>query len=582
MTSALLRLTLAFGLALAAPVAAEEPAAAPPAELLPPPGKADPGAYLAGRSAEAHGDFRAAAAWFAQAAAIDPDNMMIRDGALFANLNLGNVDEAARIAREMRGRGAGGQLVDFALIAADALHEDYGALDKALSSGQAIGPLFDKLALGWARVGEGQMTEALATFDEVAKTRGFESFGLYHKALALALAGDYEGANRIFSGEEAGVIDLSQRGVIANIQVLSQLERNADALALLDRAFGTQPNPVIDALREQLQAGAPLAFDSVNSARDGIAEVFFTIATLLSADADPALTLMNARTAAVLRPDHTQALLMSAGSLEALQQYDLAVEAYGAIKPEDPAFYSAEIGRADALYAAGRKDAAIEALQNLARRHPDLLVVPASLGDMLRREERWTDALAAYDAAIGLVAEPRDQHWSLFFSRGIAEERLGRYDAADADFRKALSLNPGQPQVLNYLGYSLIERRQNLDEALAMINEAVAAEPEAGYIIDSLAWAYFTLGRYEEALAPMEQASLLEPVDPTVTDHLGDVYWMNGRKREAEFQWRRALSFNPAEKDATRIRKKLELGLDAVLGEEDTSPDAVKAAGNGN
>ena len=580
MTLPLLRLAVVFGLALASPLAAEE-AAPPPAQALPPPGKADPGAYLAARSAEAHGDFRAAAAWFAQAAALDPDNAMLRDGALFANLNLGNIDEAARIADEMVARKESGQLLDFALIARAALAEDFAAVDAALAGGQSVGPLFDKLALGWAKVGEGQMTEALAAFDAVAQTRGFEGYGLYHKALALASAGDFEGANRIFSGADGGRLNLNQRGVIANIQVLSQLEHNDQALDLLNRAFGNEPNPVIDALRHQLEAGAPVPFDSVRTARDGIAEVFYTIATLLSADADPALTLLNARTAAVLRTDHTQALLMTAGALEALQQYDLAVEAYAAFKPEDPAFYSAEIGRADALYAAGRKDAAIEALQGLARAYPGLLVVQSSLGDMLRREERWTEALAAYDAAVRLAEKPEAIHWVLFFSRGIAEERLGRFDAADADFRKALDLNPGQPQVLNYLGYSLVERRQNLDEALDLIKQAVAAQPDAGYIIDSLAWAYFTLGRYAEALEPMEQASLLEPVDPTVTDHLGDVYWMNGRKREAEFQWHRALSFGPDEADAARIRKKLERGLEAVMADEGSPAPTVKAAGNG-
>lgn len=119
-----------------------------------------------------------------------------------------------------------------------------------------------------------------------------------------------------------------------------------------------------------------------------------------------------------------------------------------------------------------------------------------------------------------------------------------------------------------------------LDEALELISAAAAAEPDSGYIIDSLAWAYFRLGRYADALAPMEKASLLEPVDPVVTDHLGDVYWMNGRKREAEFQWRRALSFQPEERDAIRIRRKLERGLDAVLADEKAeTPPAVRALG---
>ena len=127
---------------------------------------------------------------------------------------------------------------------------------------------------------------------------------------------------------------------------------------------------------------------------------------------------------------------------------------------------------------------------------------------------------------------------------------------------------PNQPQVLNYLGYTWIDRGENLDEAVQMIEAAVKAAPDQGYIIDSLAWAYYRLGRFADALAPMERASLLEPVDPVVTDHLGDIYWVNGRTLEARFQWRRALSFEPAEKDAVRIRAKLDKGLDAVLTQE--------------
>jgi Flp pilus assembly protein TadD len=114
----------------------------------------------------------------------------------------------------------------------------------------------------------------------------------------------------------------------------------------------------------------------------------------------------------------------------------------------------------------------------------------------------------------------------------------------------------------------LVEQRRNLDEALTMIERAVALEPESGYIVDSLAWVYFRLGRYQEAVAPMERAVELLPTDPIVNDHLGDVYWKVGRQREARFQWERALSFEPTEEDAERIRLKLELGLDAVQQRE--------------
>ena len=176
-----------------------------------------------------------------------------------------------------------------------------------------------------------------------------------------------------------------------------------------------------------------------------------------------------------------------------------------------------------------------------------------------RQQLSWWDRLAAREQLQALQA---------LAQVGLAQQA----DATVADLEEALRLNPEQPQVLNYLGYSYVDRGENLDEALGMIERAVAREPGSGYIIDSLAWAYYRLGRYAEAVGPMEQASLLEPVDPIVTDHLGDIYWAVGRTREAEFQWHRALSYGPEEKDATRIRAKLEKGLDAVLADEGAKP----------
>jgi len=198
--------------------------------------------------------------------------------------------------------------------------------------------------------------------------------------------------------------------------------------------------------------------------------------------------------------------------------------------------------------------------------------VLTALGDILRRQDQFEGAAAAYDRAIALYSDDMQAQWLIYFARGIANERLGNWDRAEADFRKALELNPGQPSVLNYLGYSFVEMKQNMDEALAMIEQAVAARPNDGYITDSLGWVYYRLGRYEEAVVQMELAVELMPVDPIVNDHLGDVYWAVGRKREARFQWKRARSVGPEEKDAVRIRRKLEVELDAVLEEEGADP----------
>ena len=249
-------------------------------------------------------------------------------------------------------------------------------------------------------------------------------------------------------------------------------------------------------------------------------------------------------------------------------QFELAVEIYGAVPADHPLALEATIGRSDAFARTGRSDEAITALQDLIAAEPQPFAVHAQLGDLLRRDERFTEAAAAYSQAVELIDQEDPRFWFLFYARGICYEQTDEWDAAEADFRKALRLSPDQASVLNYLGYSLVEQRRNLDEALTMIERAVALEPESGYIVDSLAWVYFRLGRYQEAVAPMERAVELLPTDPIVNDHLGDVYWKVGRQREARFQWERALSFEPAEEDAERIRLKLELGLDAVQQRE--------------
>lgn len=560
---------LLFAAALGTPLRAEE--------------NLDSGAYLAARIAESENDFRAAATWYAKAIVADATNPQLLDGAILAEIGIGDFASATSAAKLRDGLGGdASQLAEVALIADEAKREDFAALIAGAGNGRDIGDLANALVVAWAKVGAGKMSEAVEDFDALTQNKGYEAFGYYHKALALASVGDFEGADEILSGKAAGPIVVMRRGVFAHAQILSQLERNPEALALLDRSFGTAPDPIVDAVRRRLQAGEPIPFDTVTSARDGIAEVFYTISTALNGEADPVYTLLHLRVAGYLRPDHSDALLLTADVLEELGQHELAADTYAVFPPEDPSFVTAEIGRAGALRSQGKSDAAIEALQTLARSHGDLLGVQFALADLLRSEERFDEAEVAYSAAIDLAVAAKTESWVLYFYRGICHEQSKDWAPAEADFRRALELNSTQPQVLNYLGYGLVDRGEKLDEALGMIEKAVAADPEQGYIIDSLAWAYFKLGRYADALKPMEKASLLEPVDPIVTDHLGDVYWMNDRKLEARFQWRRALSFEPTETDKARILRKLDVGLDVVMAEEGTAAAPVKAAENDN
>ena len=539
----------------------------------------DAGAYLAARQAGYGSDYRAAADYYGEALRRDRSNTGMMDAAVTALLSLGAVDKAEPLARRLRDLGVSNQVTNLTLYAAEAMRGDWAAVLADLDAGRSVGPLYDGLLRAWALMGDGHTTEALAQFDTVAAASGTGAFGLYHKALALASAGDFEGAQALFSQEAGAGLAQTRRGLVAQVQVLSQLDRDQDALSLIDRTVGTDSDPFLDGLRAQLEAGDAIPFTVVQSPLDGVAELHYSIASAVSGEAADGYTLLYARLVEYLRPDHIDGLLLGARLLEKLGRNDLATEVYDKVPRDNPYFHAAELGRAQALREQGRTDAAIEVLTQLSKSHADLAVVHVTLGDLYRSLERYAEASAAYDRAIALLDAPDPSQWSLYFSRGITREREGRWPEAEADFRHALELQPDQPQVLNYLGYSFVEKGENMDEALDMIERAVAARPDSGYIVDSLAWALYKLGRYDEAIAPMEQAVELEPVDAIVNDHLGDVLWAVGRKLEARFQWQRALSFDPDPTDADRIRSKLKVGLDQVLADEGAPP--LKMANGG-
>ncbi len=534
------------------------------------------GAYLAGRQAAVLNDYDAAAEYFTRALVRDPSNVRLMEDALAAYLGLGDFGRAAPIAIRIIQSTPSSQLANLVLLVRDARNEDWEDLLENLDAGQSVGPLFDGLVRAWALIGAGRMSDAVAAFDTVAESGGVEAFGLYHKALALASVGDFEGAAELFSGAAGPQLRLTRRGVVAYSEVLSQLDRGADAVEMIDQAYGGDLDPTLAELRRQLEAGAPVPFTGITSPVEGVAEVAYSIAGALNGEAADAYTLVYARAAEYLDPDQVDAILLVASLLDDLGQYELATAAFDRVPREDPSFHAAELGRAEALRRSGNVDRAIEVLKQLSETHPDLAVVHTTLGDVLRRDERFAEAEAAYDDAIALFGGDEEGQWVVYFARGIAHERTDDWEAAEADFRKALELRPEQPQVLNYLGYSFVEMETNLDEALDMIERAVAAQPDSGYITDSLGWVLYRLGRYDEALIHMERAVELLPVDPVVNDHLGDVYWAVGRTREAEFQWHRALSFtedaDSTDADPDRIRRKLEVGLDVVLEEEGAPP----------
>lgn len=526
------------------------------------------GNYLAATQANLQNDHVAAARYYALALVNDPENLRLMQNLLLSNLSAGDMDLGLPVARRMVSLDDNQALAQLILLTEELGKGNFEAAQSYFDNGAQFSPLLDGLIQSWILLGKGQLTEAVDLLDVLAENEALSLFSNYHKALVLAVAGDFESADRILEGDGGQSLRINRGSIVAHLQILSQLDRREDALALVDSVLNGSRDAEFTLLRERLQAGETLPYDFITTAQQGAAEVYFTLASVLAGDSDDRFSLIYGRLAEYLRPENVDAILLVAELLEGQDQHDLAVNSYNKVPVDHPIFYSAEIGRSDALMAAGKPDAAIEVLRGLTNSHGEIPAVHISLGDALRRESRFAEATKAYDAAVALLPEPQANQWFLYYARAITYERTGQWDKAEVDFRFSLELSPDQPLVLNYLGYGLVEKRMKLEEAQQMIETAVAKRPNDGYITDSLGWVLYRVGKFEEAVPHVERAAELLPVDPIINDHLGDVYWMVGRQNEARFQWYRALSFEPEEKDAERIRQKLEQGLDVVLKTE--------------
>ncbi|MFO1208008.1 MAG: tetratricopeptide repeat protein [Amaricoccus sp.] len=526
------------------------------------------GSYLAGMQADFRDDYADAALYFDQALALDPDNPGLLVNAVVSKVAVGDAAGARPLADRLAAADPGNQVATLVRLGDTIADGDFGQANEILAkSGKQLNPLLAGLLAGWIDVGRDDFAGAKAKFDAMSGNDALVAYGQYNKALALALAGDFVSAEKILAGGEKGPLHVNRSAIVAHAEVLAQLGRDKDAIKVVDDALagGVPDIPLID-LRARLASGQEVPFDQIGSAKDGAAEVFLTLADALNTEDSQRVALVHARLASHIRPDLIEAQLVTAEILEDQKQFVLAAEALADVPATSPWYVTTQLRRASTQRDAGDPDAGIATLTALAASNGDQIEVESSLGDALRMAERYPDAVAAYTKAVALIETPMPGHWGLYYTRGIANERAGDWPAAESDFREALKLQPDQPLVLNYLGYSMVEKKENLDEALGMIQKAAKAEPDDGYITDSLGWVYFRLGRYQDAVKPMLRAVELTPDDPIINDHLGDVLWMVGRKREAEFQWRRALSFGPADDlDMDRIRKKLDVGLDKVM-----------------
>jgi len=525
----------------------------------PPPSVADSYAnYLVGRLADLRQDHEAAAEHYYEALRRAPDDADLIEGALSAALAAGDVPHAREIARLAAQHSAESPRAGL-VRAADALASGRWRAARTEMThvhGDAAEQIMERLLLEWALVGEGRVEPALAIAGDGGGVRPFVGLFGYQRAMALDYAGRTNDALSAYEQAEQGGIWLPP-GIERYADLLRRTRTPEAALEVLDRTDGRLNNPAVAADAVRLRAGQDLALPPLTPAR-GAAVGFYGLAAVFLQENDSSNGLACLTLALMLDPQFDAARLSVAEAQIGLDHADSARAALALVGAQSPYLESAKIMDAYVLLSQGQSDAAVAEAETVAANGGPR--AKKALADIYRDVDRDADAEPIYTALI----EAGGNDWQLYFARGAARQKLGRWPDAEADLKHALELSPDQSEVLNFLGYSWIDRGEHLQEGLAMVQRAAEIHPDSGAIVDSLGWAYFKLGDFDQAVTYLERAVELAPADATLNDHLGDAYWRAGRRIEARFQWQRALTFGPEDADRAAIQAKISNGLPAL------------------
>jgi len=540
------------------------------------------GAYLAARIAEGDNDLDNAIAFYKQALAFAPNDVALQQSLMLALVAQGRFEESLPYADKLKEVPEVERFSRLALAIDSFRKKDY---DKAqywlkLSLSSDLDTLISGVMTGWAMQGAGNADYGMRHIEKLRGPEWFDLFKSYHRALMADLSGLNEKAGEIYkatfdnSALGSAAPGTWMRNALAYASFLSRQGDKDAALEALARADLFAPGkPEIAALREKIEKGEKVAAP-LRNCDDGAAEILIDLATALNRGGGEPFVRLYLEYALALRPDSDIALIQLAAVSEQLKDSQRAIDLYRRIPDTSPLKHVAELQLGLNLADLDRTDEAIKHLQALVDAHPDDMRTYLALGSVYASREDYRSAAALYDRAVERLKEPARTNWNVFYQRGIAYERLKEWPKAEPNFRKALELYPDQPQVLNYLGYSWVDMGINLKEALEMIQKAVDLRPSDGYIVDSLGWAYYKLGRFEDAVRELERAVSLRPEDPVLNDHLGDAYWRVGRKLEATFQWRAARDLNPEPDVLSAVQEKLLKGLPPL--EKNTAQEVQK------
>lgn len=530
------------------------------------------GNFLAAIVANSERDTFAASTFFREALRDDPRNRDLAERALIAALANGNMPEAYGLAGNVLARDRKNAVANLTRGVQQMQAHQYSSARAAFGRDGSDRQTDIKsiLLTAWTYAGAKDTRRALATLDKL-HGEGFSVLRDYHAALIADIGGNKAEAERRFKSvlsAEHTVLRL----IDAYARFLSSHGDNETARRLYKAFDQAVPNhPLVVAALADIDAGKPLN-PFVRNAEEGAGEVLYGLVALGGGrQGDELAALIYLRLSLALAPNNTLTTFTLADIYERLKQEEAAIDLYDSVPESDPLRVNADVQASLLLETLGKTKEASEHLQAVVDAHPNDADALTALANLQRSRKLFTESAATYSRALALQQQPERNQWLLYYYRGIANERGKNWPGAERDLKKALELNPDQPLVLNYLGYSWVDQGVNLEEAFRMLRRAVDLKGRDGYVVDSLGWAYYRLGRYDEAVNELEKAIDLKPSDPVINDHLGDAYWRVGRKLEAQFQWNHARDLGADPEDLPRILDKIKNGLSdkpAVAGEK--------------
>ena len=527
------------------------------------PGATVTGNYLAARYAGAQREDGDAASFLLAALKKAPEDPVLMSRAYTALTIEGRVTEAIEIARRLLETDKDAALAHIVVAVGYVRAGRFAAAAERL---QDVPPgvfstFLVPLLQAWAEFGNGHRDAAMKTLQQLGDHKPVAILYDVHAAWMADAANDREAALRHARDAVKAQPEPWLRFAELAGGIFERAGANAEAEALYTTYLDAHPDsrllvPALARLRTSQRPERDIA-----TARDGAAEALFDSAGMIARQKNGQLALALGQLALYLRPDFPSLQIFVGDMLETSERHAQANRLYQSINAKQPLALIARLGVARNLDRMDRSEEAQAMLRQLAAEHPNDPEPLSELGDILRRREKFAEAVPIYDQAIARLRELQPRHWRLLYARGIALERSKQWPRAEADFLQALEFEPDEPFVLNYLGYSWVEQGKNLDKAEEMIRKAVELRPGDGYIVDSLGWVLFRMGRHEEAVVHLERAVELKPEDPVINDHLGDAYWEVGRQREARYQWQTALTSNPEPDLKTALEEKLQRGL---------------------